>query len=84
MGSRGVVPDDTADGSPIRAGRIRSEHEAVATKLGVELGEHDARLDTHPSACRIDIEHLVQVLREIDDDRSPDCLPSETAPPAAR
>src|SRR5262249_33446061 len=53
---------------------VRREAQAVRPQRGVELVEHDPRLDAHPSFRRVQIENAVAVLRRVELDARADRL----------
>jgi hypothetical protein len=56
----------------------------VLLGLLAEPVEHDAGLDAREPTLRVDLEHAVQVLREVDDDGDVDRLAGEARAAAAR
>ncbi len=65
VGSRGVVAHAAAHGGPIPAGRVRSQHQAVASHLPVEGGHADPRLGAHPAGLRVHGLDTVHVFAEV-------------------
>ena len=55
-----------------------------AAQRGVELAEHDARLDQRGARRGIDVQDAAQVLRAIDDQRAVDGLAALAGAAAAR
>ena len=83
-GTRRVVADHAADRGPVAGRDVRPEHQPQRLEVGVELVEHDARLDPHRHRIAIDDADPVKILREVDDDPRPDGLAREAGGPAPR
>ena len=66
-GAGRVVADHPADRGPVAGRDVGPEHQAQRLQVGVELVEHDARLDPDGHRVAIDDADPVQVLREIKD-----------------
>ena len=83
MDTTRVVADHAAHIGAAAGGHIRSEHEAAGTQEGVELVEGDSGLDSHPALSGIELQNTVEVLGEVDVQRSPHRLPCEARSGAA-
>ncbi len=70
----GVVARHAADGGAARRRHIDRKPPARRLELPVQLIENDPRLDDAGPPLCIEFEHPVEVLREIDDQRTPDGL----------
>ena len=63
---------------------VGAERQPVLLGLLAQPVEDDAGLDARESSFGVDLEHAVEVLREVDHDRDVDRLPGEARPAAAR
>ena len=81
---RRVVADHPADRRPVAGRDVRAEHQPQRLQVGVELVEHDARLDPHRHRALVDDADPVQVLRKVDHDPRRDRLPREARGPSPR
>jgi hypothetical protein len=83
--ARGVVPDAATDGRPVGRRGVGRELQAVLGEDGVEVVLDDARLDGHALPLRVDVEHVVHVLAQVEHHApGADCLPRERGPRAPR
>ena len=80
----GVVARHAAQRRLRRRADVDREPHAVRPQPGVERIEHDAGLDRHGLRLGVVVEHAVQVLAVVDDERSADRLPALRAARAAR
>jgi hypothetical protein len=82
--SAGVVADHAAERVVRVRGRIGREGEAVAARGVPQVVEHAAGLDARGLRCRVDLEHAVHVLREIEQHGDVARLPAKARAAAAR
>ena len=80
----GIVADHAADGGA-RGGRdVDRKPQAVRLELAVELVEHDAGLDHAAAAGDVELDHIVEIFRAVDDQRGVDGLAALRGAAAAR
>jgi hypothetical protein len=65
-GAAGVVAGHAADGGPAAGGDVDREPQPVGPEKAVQLVQHHARLDRDPLGFRLEVEHFVQVLGDVD------------------
>ena len=61
----GVVADRAADGGPGVGRRVRAEAQAVRCGRGADVVEHGPRLDQRGLLLGVDVEHVVEVPRQV-------------------
>ena len=66
MGATRVVAEHASQVGAAARRHIRTEHQPLSSQTGIQLVEDDARFDTGPAACSIDLENPVHVSGEID------------------
>ena len=79
-----VVGHHAAQRGAVAGAGIGSEHQAVRLELRVEQIEVDAGLHARPALLRVDLQHLIHVLGEVDDERRADRLARQRRAAAAR
>ena len=65
--SAGVVPGHAAQGSLGAGGHVHRVPQPVGPQVSVQLIEHQARLNDYRTRFLVELDHLVQVLRIVDD-----------------
>ncbi len=68
MHAAGVVAEHAAQRVVVVCRRVGAEGEMMRLRRLPQDIEHAARLDARPAAPEVDLEHIVQVLREVDHD----------------
>ena len=79
----GIVADHAADIGPTARGYIGREHQAVGLQEGIELIEHQARLNPNPALVRVELQDPTHVFGKIDMDRRGHRLAGQTRAAAA-
>jgi len=82
-GAAGVVADHAAEGAVVVRRRFGAELQTVLGELRVEHVQDDARLHPAGPRCRVDREHPIAVLGEVDDHCGVGALPCQTGATAA-
>ena len=80
----GVVADGAADVGPVGGARIGCEVQAGRGELAVQFAYGNARLRFHPPLLGVHLQHVVHVLRKVDDHSPVHRLPCQPGPAAAR
>ena len=84
MDAAGVVAEHSAERAVAVGFRIGGEVQLVLFDRAVaQIVEDAARLNPRQLACRVDLQHVVHVLREVHHDRDVAALPGEAGPAAA-
>jgi hypothetical protein len=65
----GVVADHPAERAAVVRGRVRAERQPVRPGRSAQLVEDQTGLDAGGARLRVDLQHPVQVLGEVQDDR---------------
>jgi hypothetical protein len=82
-GATRVVRHHAADGGATGRGHVGRKAEPMRAEVGVELVEHHAGLDSHPSLLDVQLQDGVEVLRGVHDKASADGLAGLRGAPAA-
>ena len=80
----GIVSDHPAERVVIVRGGVGAESQMMAFGFVAQPVEHDAGLDARCLGLRIEIDQLVQIFREIENDRDIAALAREAGAAAAR
>ena len=80
----GIVADHAADGGARGGGDVDRKPQAVRLEPAVEFVEHDAGLDHAAAAGDVELDHLVEIFRAVDDQRRVDGLAALRGAAAAR
>ena len=73
-GAARVVGHHAPDRRPAGGRDVGGEAQSVRPKPGIELVEHDPRLDERPALVDVHVEHGVEMLRGVDDEARADGL----------
>src|SRR5262245_61781906 len=74
MRSSGVITDHSAEGRPIGSRSVRAEEQSHRSQVLIEFLLNKSWLHARPKLFLIDLDHLVQVGRIVEDDRMINCL----------
>src|SRR5262249_9751919 len=77
MRASGVIADHSAEGRPIGGGSVRAEKQPPPAQVLIEFLLYKPGLHARPKLFLIDLDHLVQVGRKVEDDRMIHCLPCQ-------
>ena len=84
LAAAGIVGRHAADGAAGMRRRIDRKEQAMRLQGGVEMAEHDARLDHGAAPIGVDLQHVAEIFRAVEDQRSIDRLAALAGAAAAR
>src|SRR5262245_64258889 len=74
MRASGVITDHSAEGRPIGRRGVRAEEQSHRAQVLIEFLLNKPGLHARPKLFLIDLDHLVQVGRKVEDDRMIHCM----------
>ncbi len=84
MRAAGIISDHSAERAAAVRGWIGAERQLMLLRAVAQRIQNDAGLDARESSCRVDLQNLVHVLREIQNHGDVAGLPGEARAGAAR